>query len=113
MTERFPQKYEPRQLAADTTVFTGYLQQFGLPTDSIIASTAERMVLVSNLPHFLSTLPAEEKREARYLAKFVGATTIGLFKELLDFLLADISKAYLAHRSKTFQELSAPFIKRR
>src|SRR5215831_3682628 len=90
MTEHLPQQYGPRQLAADTAVFTSYLQQFGLPTDNIIASTEERMVLVSNLPHFLSTLPAEEKREARYLAKFVGATAIGLFDAALNYVWNEV-----------------------
>lgn len=90
MTEHLPDKYEPKQLAADTAVFSGYLQQFGLPTDNIIASTEERMVLASNLPHFFSALPEEEKKDARYLSKFVGATAIGLFDAALNYVWNEV-----------------------
>ena len=37
----------PRDLAADTTVYTDYLAQVGLPTDNIIATTAERSIVAA------------------------------------------------------------------
>ena len=67
MTQNLPEKRQPTELAADTTVFSNYLEKFGLPTDNIIATTEERRVVGSNLPHFLESLPPEEKRAARYL----------------------------------------------
>jgi hypothetical protein len=79
MTDNLPEKQHAMELAADTAVFSGYLQDFGLPTDNIIATTEERRVLSANLLHFLDSLPPEEKRSAHYLSKFVGATAIGLF----------------------------------
>lgn len=90
MTEHLPQKYEPKQLAADTATFTGYLQQFGLPTDNIIATMEERLVIAQNLSQFLSALPEEEKKDARYLSKFVGATAIGLFDAALNYVWNEV-----------------------
>lgn len=60
---------EPAQLAAESRVFVAYLAQFGLPTDNIIATTEERGVIAANLPSFLSTLPTDVKKDARYLSK--------------------------------------------
>ena len=90
MSDNLPTKYDPKALAADTAVFAGYLQSLGLPTDNVIASTDERHVLAANLPHFLAALPAEEKQEARYLSKFVGATAIGLFDAALNYVWNEV-----------------------
>ncbi len=83
-------KIEPRELAAETNLFTGYLTQIGLPTDNVIATTAERDIVASNLPAFLNTLSPEEKRDARYLSKFVGATAIGLFDAALNYIWNEV-----------------------
>jgi hypothetical protein len=78
------------QLAAESSVFAEYLAQFGLPIDNIIATTEERGVISANLPSFLSTLPAETKKDARYLSKFVGATAIGLFDAALNYVWNEV-----------------------
>lgn len=83
-------KIEPRELAAETNLFTSYLTQLGLPTTNVIATTEERDVVSTNLPAFLDTLAADEKREARYLAKFVGATAIGLFDAALNYVWNEV-----------------------
>lgn len=83
-------KIEPRELAAETNLFTGYLSQIGLPTDNVIATTAERDIVASNLPAFLNTLSVDEKRDARYLSKFVGATAIGLFDAALNYIWNEV-----------------------
>ena len=80
----------PSDLAAETNVFTSYLAQFGLPTDNIIATTEERSIVAMNLPTFLATLQTEEKREARYLAKFVGASAVGLFDAALNYVWNEV-----------------------
>ncbi len=90
MTDNLPEKKKSAELAADTGVFSSYLQQFGLPTDNIIASTEERRVVGDNLPYFLNNLPPEEKVEARYLSKFVGATAIGLFDAALNYIWNEV-----------------------
>jgi hypothetical protein len=66
------------------------LAQFGLPTDNVIASTDERSIVAANLAAFLSAIPAAEKREARYLSKFVGATAIGLFDAALNYVWNEV-----------------------
>ncbi len=80
----------PSDLAAETNVYTAYLAQVGLPTDNIIATTEERAVVATNLPAFLNALPAEEKRDARYLAKFVGASAVGLFDAALNYVWNEV-----------------------
>jgi hypothetical protein len=77
-------------LAAETNVYTSYLSQVGLPTDNIIATTEERSVVATNLPAFLDSLPIEEKREARYLSKFVGASAVGLFDAALNYVWNEV-----------------------
>lgn len=83
-------RVESTELAAETAVFTTYLQQLGLPVDNIIASTPERAIIAGNLPILLDSLPPEEKREARYLSKFVGATAIGLFDAGLNYVWNEV-----------------------
>lgn len=81
---------DPKDLAADTTVYTDYLAQVGLPTDNIIATTQERSIVATNLPAFLNSLPHEEKRDARYLSKFVGAAAVGLFDAALNYVWNEV-----------------------
>lgn len=80
----------PSELAAETNVYTTYLDQVGLPTDNIIAATQERNVVAISLSGFLETIPAEVKREARYLSKFVGASSVGLFDAALNYLWNEV-----------------------
>lgn len=81
---------DARDLAADTNVYSAYLTQMGLPTDNIIATTEERLIVAGNLPAFLESLPPEEKRDARYLSKFVGATAVGLFDAALNYVWNEV-----------------------
>jgi hypothetical protein len=91
MTDRQDlQPIAPRDLAADTTIFTTYLSSLGLPTDNVIASTEERDLVASNLPVFLRTLGEDQLRDARYLSKFVGATAIGLFDAALNYVWNEV-----------------------
>ena len=78
------------ELAAETEIFTSYLEQLGLPTDNIIATTDERKIIADNLPVFLRDLPDDEKKEARYLSKFIGATAIGLFDAALNYVWNEV-----------------------
>ncbi len=80
MSEQPLEKISGKELAVETNKFAAYLQQFDLPTDNIIATTEERALVAINLPTFLDTLTTEDKREARYLSKFVEQ------QQRLDFL---------------------------
>jgi hypothetical protein len=77
-------------LAADTTVFSEFLSSFGLPSDNVIATDSERRIIAQNLPVFLNSLAPEEKKDARYLSKFVGASAIGLFDAGLNYVWNEV-----------------------
>src|SRR6266576_4832033 len=83
-------RVDSKELAAETAVFTAYLRQFGLPTDNIIATTPERAIIAANLPVLLGALAPSEKKDARYLSKFVGATAIGLFDAALNYVWNEV-----------------------
>lgn len=51
----------------------------GLPSDNIIASQEERRTIGENLEGLIRSLPAEVKKGARYLSKFVIGAGFGLF----------------------------------
>ena len=77
-------------LSTDTTKFEGYLAHLGLPTENIIASLPERKIIENNLPAFIESLPAEVKRDARYLSKFVAGAAIGLFDASLNYVWNEV-----------------------
>lgn len=78
------------EIAVESNAFQAYLAQYGLPTENIIVTTEERRVVAENLPAFLASLTSEEKREARYLSKFVGSTAIGLFDAALNYVWNEV-----------------------
>lgn len=77
-------------LAVETNIFTDHLAELGLPTDNVIAETNERQIVIGNLYDFINTLSPEEKQDARYLSKFVGATAIGLFDAALNYVWNEV-----------------------
>ena len=78
------------ELVADSTMFESYLESLDLPTANVIATTDERKIVGENLPAFLSSIPTDDKAEARYLSKFVGATAIGLFDAALNYIWNEV-----------------------
>ncbi|WP_210250615.1 hypothetical protein [Mesorhizobium sp. SARCC-RB16n] len=67
-----------------------FLRDVGLPHENIIADPSERAIIASNLPAYLSTLPAEVKRDARYLSKFVIGAGTGLFDYALNAIWNEV-----------------------
>lgn len=67
-----------------------FLQQVGLPFDNIIAQQSERNIIGQNLPAYIASLPAEVKRDARYLSKFVVGAGIGLFDYSLNAIWNEV-----------------------
>ncbi len=78
-----------------------FLQQFGLPSDNIIAEQNERAIIGQNLATYLESLPADVKRDARYLSKFVVGAGIGLFDYSLNAIwnevVLDLRKKAIAY----------------
>lgn len=83
-------KKEGALLATDLSKFEEYLDHLGLPTENIIAEINERQVIEKNLPAFIDSLPAETKRDARYLSKFVAGAAIGLFDASLNYVWNEV-----------------------
>ncbi len=78
-----------------------FLQQFGLPSDNIIADQDERSIIGKNLPAYIESLPDDVKRDARYLSKFVVGAGIGLFDYSLNAIwnevVLDLRKKAIAY----------------
>jgi hypothetical protein len=60
-------------------MIVGFLKEMGLPSDNIIADQQQRGIIGDNIQNLLNSLPAETKKDARYLSKFVIGAGIGLF----------------------------------
>lgn len=67
-----------------------FLRDVGLPHDNIMADPSERSIIASNLPAYLQSLPAEVKRDARYLSKFVIGAGSGLFDYALNAIWNEV-----------------------
>jgi hypothetical protein len=81
------------QSALSASGFSGferYLESFGLPVDNVIASPDERVRIMQALPDFLSNLPPELKKDARYLSKFIAGSAVGLFDASLNFVWNEV-----------------------
>ncbi len=74
----------------ETETFKEYLEFLNLPTENIIAETSDRKAIIKILPDLLLNIPAEQKRNANYLSKFVTASTIGLFDAALNYLWNEV-----------------------
>lgn len=60
-------------------MIVGFLQAMGLPADNVIAGQDERRIIGDNIESLIRDLPAEVKKDARYLSKFVIGAGFGLF----------------------------------
>lgn len=67
-----------------------FLEQIGLPSDNIIAEQGERQIIGQNLQSYVESLPAETKRDARYLSKFVVGAGFGLFDYSLNAIWNEV-----------------------
>ncbi|MFG2885716.1 hypothetical protein ACGFYV_26065 [Streptomyces sp. NPDC048297] len=62
------------------------LDEWGLPTDSIIVSSSDRHVLLKNTPDILGELDAEQLARSPYISKMILAGAAGLFDAALSYL---------------------------
>lgn len=67
-----------------------FLRDVGLPHENIMADPSERAIIAGNLPSYLQSLPAEVKRDARYLSKFVIGAGSGLFDYALNAIWNEV-----------------------
>lgn len=60
-------------------LLVSFLKDMGLPSENIIANQEQRRIIGDNLQSLVQGLPAEAKKDARYLSKFVIGAGFGLF----------------------------------
>jgi hypothetical protein len=60
-------------------MLVSFLAEMGLPSDNIIAGQDQRAIIGDNLNNLINSIPAEHRKDARYLSKFVVGAGFGLF----------------------------------
>lgn len=73
-------------LVEQMTKFEAVLNDWGLPSENIIASVEERQNIMEMLPGLIASIPDEQKRDATYLSRFVAGAAIGLFDASLNYV---------------------------
>jgi hypothetical protein len=64
----------------------GFLNQQGLPTQSILVSVKERVRVFKNIEDVMALIGEEKKQQSIYISKFVAAAASGLFDAALNYL---------------------------
>ena len=77
-------------LVEQVTKFELILNDFGLPSENIIASVEERENIMKMLPNLMNSIPESQKRDARYLSRFVAGAAIGLFDASLNYVWNEV-----------------------
>jgi len=67
-----------------------FLGAMGLPSDNIIAELSQRKSIGSNLRAVIDAIPEEQRRDARYLSKFVLGAGYGLFDYSLNAIWNEV-----------------------
>jgi hypothetical protein len=80
-------------ISQQVNAVTTMLEDFGLPSDNILANAQERQIIDKNLPVYLRTLAPEIKKDARYLSKFVVGAGFGLFDYALNSVWNEVAIA--------------------
>jgi len=64
----------------------GFLREQGLPTDSVLVSVHERIVVFKNITDVLSKINYDQKPRSVYISKYIAAVASGLFDAALNYL---------------------------
>ena len=90
MENELQSKKEQTLITTDFSKFETYLSELNLPTDNIIASPEERFRIMNAVPEFITSLPPEVTKDARYLSKFIAGAAVGLFDASLNFVWNEV-----------------------
>ncbi|MGO4972011.1 hypothetical protein ACTQ56_08480 [[Clostridium] aminophilum] len=77
-------------LVEQMTRFEDILNNWGLPSENIIAPEKERQDIMLMLPSLIASIPDEQKRDATYLSRFVAGAAIGLFDASLNYVWNEV-----------------------
>ena len=89
------QTYNPQETSQEiievvSNGFLRYLEQLGLPSQSILVETKQRQRAVGNIEGVLADLSPSQRESAYYLSKFIAACMMGLFDAALNYLWNEI-----------------------
>ncbi|QYC11487.1 hypothetical protein [Brevundimonas nasdae] len=71
-------------------LLVSFLEQMGLPSENIIADQSQRAIIGTNLGELIASIPAEHRKDARYLSKFVIGAGFGLFDYSLNAIWNEV-----------------------
>lgn len=78
-----PMEAGPRQFE---DVLTFAMEEFGLPSDGVLVSFAQRWRVLRNFADSIDALDADHRARSMYLSKFMAAIGAGLFDAALNYL---------------------------
>ncbi len=87
-TELVPQG--SREVSTDLLLFEkailAFIEQTGLPAESVLVSLKERQVVLKNVTAVVDRLQIDRRQRSVYISKFIAATASGLFDAALNYL---------------------------
>lgn len=79
------QSYEIQLNNVEVTLLN-FLKEQGLPTQSVLVSVNERVIVFKNIADVITKLTDEQKPRSVYISKFIAAVASGLFDAALNYL---------------------------
>ncbi len=79
------QSYEIQLTNVELTLLN-FLEEQGLPTQSVLVSVNERVTVFKNIADVLTKITDEQKPRSIYISKFIAAVASGLFDAALNYL---------------------------
>ena len=74
------------QLANFEHGLQAFLDNLGLPAQSILVPVTERQIVIRNIQDVVARLPEDKRQQSTYISKFVAAVGVGLFDAALNYL---------------------------
>ncbi len=63
-----------------------FMNQYGLPTDSVLVTVSERLKVFKNIEDVVEKIEDNKKERSFYISKFIAASAAGLFDAALNYL---------------------------
>ena len=63
-----------------------FMNQYGLPTDSVLVTVSERFKVFKNIEDVVEKIEDSQKKRSFYISKFIAASAAGLFDAALNYL---------------------------
>ncbi|NES64850.1 MAG: hypothetical protein F6K24_06105 [Okeania sp. SIO2D1] len=63
-----------------------FMNQYGLPTDSVLVTVSERFKVFKNIEDVVEKIEDSQKKRSFYMSKFIATSAAGLFDAALNYL---------------------------